>query len=81
MFYHSSSNRYFVLVDADGEALSPNLDNARLFWQFVDHYSVIEKTYFIIYFTKASQSILELGKRGKTVASEIQRVSSRDEHH
>jgi hypothetical protein len=66
---------YFVLLDGDGEALSPNLDNSRLFWQFVPHYSVIERTYFMAHFTKGSQSVLELAKRGKTINSEIKRLS------
>jgi hypothetical protein len=73
---HSLPVSYFVLLDGDGEAISPNLDNSRLFWQFVTHYSVIEKTYFMIYLTKGSQRTLELAKRGKTINFEIKRMTS-----
>jgi hypothetical protein len=71
---YSSFCRYIILLDGDGEPLSPHLDNSRLFWQFVAYYSVIEKTYFLIHLSKDGNSVIDYATRGILIRKEIEKL-------
>lgn len=63
--------RSCVLVDEEGEEISPRIESSKLFWEFASNYSPAAKHSFLLYVNKGKSSILETARRGKLRKEEI----------
>jgi hypothetical protein len=60
-----------VLVDEEGEEMSPKIDNSKLFWQFAANYSSKAKHSFLLYVAKGKSSLLETARKGKQMKEDL----------
>ena len=59
--FSSKSHRvlHFVMVDSDGDVLSPNLSVSSKFWKFYSKYRIEDSMLFMVYFDKSPMTLVE----------------------
>mmetsp|Transcript_22937 Transcript_22937/g.33529 ORF Transcript_22937/g.33529 Transcript_22937/m.33529 type:complete len:1207 (+) Transcript_22937:65-3685(+) len=59
--------RHIVLVDGDGDDISPKITSSDMFWQFAATYSIVEKQCFMAYVDKTHVSNMNLARQGRQI--------------